>query len=158
MDESEIGMIFALKREKLGISQGALAKTIGVSRPYISQIEQGSKKPGDQTVMKIMAALDLSYRDLVPEATLENASREELAILNGTMPLIQKLADYLTPVQFNEIVMLLEKTQEATAAVQSVLRDEPIPGPEGWFLLSKEDKRLVQRIINRLLKGEAVSE
>lgn len=153
MDAKEVGLIIATRRERLKISQTQLSKAVGVSRPYISQIENGSKKVGETTLLKVMSALGLSYQDFFTEDQLAGATPEERAILEGSMPFIQKLGEYLTRDQFEDVMQALQKTQEANAAVQSYLKSEPMPsGPDGWLALSDEDRRLVQRIVSRLNK------
>lgn len=155
MEANVIGLAIGTKREALGISQQALADRVGLSRPYISQVEAGTKKPADETLLKIMAALGMGYTDFGTSETVALLSREERAMMDAGMPFISKLSEYLTPKQFNEVMQLLNQTNEARAAMQAHLKGEPMPsGPDGWLNLSKEDRRLVQRIVNRLLKGK----
>lgn len=154
MNQKKFGELIANKREMLGFSQGTLAKTIGVSRPYISQIESGAKKAGPETIIKIMSALNIPIEDLYDAGSPEEISEEEMVLLGSTMPFITKIAEYLTPIQFTEVMSLLSRSMEAQSSVQVDLKKEPmLVGPEGWQGLSKEDKRLVQRIVNRLNKS-----
>ena len=155
MEAKAIGLAIGSKREALGISQQALADRVGLSRPYISQVESGTKKPSDDALLRIMAALGMNYTDFGTSETIAFLSDEERAMMDAGMPFISKLIEYLTPEQFNEVMHLLDQTGEAQAAMQSHLKSEPMPsGPDGWLNLSKEDRRLVQRIVNRLLKGK----
>lgn len=45
------------QRQKLNISQGEVAKSIGVSRPYITLIESGKRFPGKKHLPKIATVL-----------------------------------------------------------------------------------------------------
>lgn len=45
------------KREKLGISQKALAKKVGISQSFLCDIEQGRCKPSLVTALKLAKAL-----------------------------------------------------------------------------------------------------
>lgn len=45
-------------RRKRGLSQEELAQIVGVSRPYLSDIENGKGSPGGPLILKIAKALD----------------------------------------------------------------------------------------------------
>ena len=47
------------KRVEKKISQGKLAKMIGVSQPFIAEIESGRKKPSLDVLMRICDALEI---------------------------------------------------------------------------------------------------
>lgn len=160
MDEVAIGQVIRDKRGVLGISQAALAEKIGVSTPYISQIEKGKKKAGSQTLLKIISALNIPIEELAPPGSFEMLRKEDQIFLNITLEITNKLGEYLTHDQFNEIILLFERMQEeALAAFQVALSDIPMPaGPDGWLRLSKSDQNLVQRLINRLLKSETTED
>lgn len=53
-----------LRMEK-SLSQGGLAKTLGVDRAYISNIESGRMNPTLSTLEKIAGALDVSIEILI---------------------------------------------------------------------------------------------
>ena len=48
------------KRQEKGISQNQLAKLVGISQPYMNQIETGVRNPPLPTLMKICEILDIS--------------------------------------------------------------------------------------------------
>ena len=48
------------KRQEKGISQNQLAKLVGISQPYMNQIETGVRNPTLPTLMKICEILDIS--------------------------------------------------------------------------------------------------
>ncbi|MGX7200036.1 helix-turn-helix transcriptional regulator [Enterococcus nangangensis] len=41
-----------------GISQKKLAETVGISRPYLAEIEKGSSAPGTPIALALASALD----------------------------------------------------------------------------------------------------
>ncbi|HJC41882.1 MAG TPA: helix-turn-helix domain-containing protein [Candidatus Intestinimonas pullistercoris] len=47
------------KREEKGISQNQLAKLLGISQPYMNQIETGSRNPTLPLLMKICDILEI---------------------------------------------------------------------------------------------------
>lgn len=47
------------KREEKGISQNQLAKLLGISQPYMNQIETGSRNPTLPLLMKICVILEI---------------------------------------------------------------------------------------------------
>jgi len=52
-------------RTKKKISQGDIAKSLGVHITYISQIERGVRNPTLNTIEKIATALGVSVKDLI---------------------------------------------------------------------------------------------
>ena len=48
------------KREATGISQNRLAKLLGISQPYMNQIETGRRNPTLPLLMKICDILEIS--------------------------------------------------------------------------------------------------
>lgn len=51
-------------RKKKKMTQGELAKKIGVSTTFVSQIENGISNPSDENLLKISEILDVSVNDL----------------------------------------------------------------------------------------------
>lgn len=51
-------------RKKKKMTQGELAKKIGVSTTFVSQIENGISNPSDENLLKISEILDVSINDL----------------------------------------------------------------------------------------------
>jgi len=68
----------ALKRlrEEQGLSQGALAKLAGVTRPAISHIENSKRRPTLMVSLKIAHALGLELSEVIhtAEIALKNQS------------------------------------------------------------------------------------
>jgi len=69
------GRILAARREKLGLSQDAIAVIVGVSRNTVGNWEAGRTGPSLQMLSKLALALDTSANQLVTEAV--NDAKEE---------------------------------------------------------------------------------
>mgnify|MGYP001574007720 CR=1 FL=1 len=52
-------------RLKKNLSQGDVARILGVHRTYISGLERGKRNPSLRTVQKIAKALNISPKELV---------------------------------------------------------------------------------------------
>lgn len=52
-------VIFKRKRENLGISQYRLAKNLGITQTFLSEIERGRKNPSLEQFFRICEALDI---------------------------------------------------------------------------------------------------
>ena len=65
-DEStKLGLSLKKIRTKKGISQGDIAKELGVSRGFISTIENGKTNPTLATISKLAKAVGASVNDLL---------------------------------------------------------------------------------------------
>ena len=53
-------LILKRKREKLGISQYRLAKILGLTQTFLSEIERGRKNPSLEQFFRICDALDIT--------------------------------------------------------------------------------------------------
>lgn len=65
-DEStKLGLNLKRIRTKKDISQGDIAKELGISRGFISTIENGKTNPTLATISKLAKALEVSIEELV---------------------------------------------------------------------------------------------
>lgn len=60
IDMQDYKVLIREARTKKGISQGKLATIIGISQPFVAEIESGRKKPSIEVLMKICSALEIS--------------------------------------------------------------------------------------------------
>lgn len=151
MDKKEIGQLIGTRREAAGMSQGMLAKNVGVSRPYISQIENGTKNASDEVLMRIFAILGIEYTELLDPNEEDPLTKDEHDALVGGMDIIGDLSKLVDGETLTKIMLAFTEHQNAIEAALNTIQDNPeLRAPEGWFDLDKEDRRLVQRIINRL--------
>lgn len=62
------------KRESVKMSQSELSKRIGISQPYLCDIENGNRRGSTKVLQKIAAALGCSVDEL---ATKDNSAPED---------------------------------------------------------------------------------
>lgn len=74
--EMQIGLRVAEIREHSGLTQSALARSVGTSQSAISQIEAGERNPSYEMLRQIAEALGVSVPHLVG-ADVETLTREE---------------------------------------------------------------------------------
>lgn len=55
-------LIFKQKREALGLSQHQLAKQLGITQTFLSEIERGRKSPSLEQFFRICEALKVQIR------------------------------------------------------------------------------------------------
>lgn len=64
-ESTKLGLNLKKIRTKKGISQGDIAKELGVSRGFISTIENGKTNPTLATIVKLAKAVGASVNDLL---------------------------------------------------------------------------------------------
>jgi len=88
--------IIRFHRERLGLNKKQLAEKVGVTQPYIVQIENDGKIPGDGVVLRLADALGLDRRELLFAAYRARAS-------DDTRHYFHSIFDDLTPTEnFNQ--------------------------------------------------------
>jgi hypothetical protein len=81
--------------------------------------------------------------------------------MSALMPFVRvfdKLQRYLTPEQFEDVAAELGSAEQTAAAFRTVAGEPAPPGPDRWLELTKEDRRFVQRMVNRLADGPKTKE
>ena len=66
--QSLLGAIIREQRELAALPMRQLAKSVGISNPYLSQIERGLRAPSEAVVEALAASLDLSVDELYRRA------------------------------------------------------------------------------------------
>lgn len=64
-ESTKLGLNLKKVRTKKGISQGDIAKELGVSRGFVSTIENGKTNPTLATITKLTKAVGVSVNDLL---------------------------------------------------------------------------------------------
>ena len=64
MEEKSFGQVIEDRRRKLNLTQGAVAKKVGVRANYIGYLERGERNPSLAVVEDLSTALDLNAREL----------------------------------------------------------------------------------------------
>lgn len=151
--EQKLGQIIGQLREERGISQQQLADGVGVTRPYITQIENGKKVPSDAVIERIFLRLGVPLQDVA--AQLFDLDSPDHAFIRASLQMQALLMEYLTEAQYLEVSALMASSDMTDAGVRMLVDQTPLPpGPDGWLELSKTDRSLVQRVVNRLrVKG-----
>ncbi len=66
--QSLLGAIIREQRELAALPMRQLAEAVGISNPYLSQIERGLRAPSEAVVEALAASLDMSVEDLYRRA------------------------------------------------------------------------------------------
>ncbi len=97
--------IIRFHRERLGLNKKQLAEKVGVTQPYIVQIENDGKIPGDGVVLRLADSLGLDRRELLFAAYRARASED-------TRHYFTSIFDDLTPTEeFNQPFIEARKDQ-----------------------------------------------
>jgi DNA-binding XRE family transcriptional regulator len=67
----------AFFREKKGLTQERLSKTAGISRPYLSDLENGKCKPGGMVMLNISTALGEPVENIFFANNVNHVEHEE---------------------------------------------------------------------------------
>ncbi|MGV8084134.1 MAG: helix-turn-helix domain-containing protein [Coriobacteriia bacterium] len=152
MDRKKFGAFIARKRNEQGLTQAALADAVGIVRPYLAQIESGTRLPADDKVERLLVMLGSPMTEFINEVVGPKLTDEQRNAALALMAPAEMLAQNMSPEAFLQLASQMQSLEQM-AVNMNKLAPEPQPiGPEGWLELSKEDRRLVQRIVNRLLK------
>lgn len=162
-------------REQRGFSKSRLSREAGISDAYVVQIEKGDRlSPSEEVLRRLAHALRVPAHYLLvpaghyPPAVV--ASAEESADLNMTRVLARRdaselpddLRDRFLSTEYDEYDWRLTATEDDYADEQEDQmrlpaevywgwnRPLPVIPPEHWDSLDPTDKRLVQKLINRL--------
>jgi putative transcriptional regulator len=71
-----VGNRIAALRKSKHLTQAELAKLVGISRPYLSDIETGKyKNPGSLVLLRLAKALDAKVEDIFFEHSVNHAEQ-----------------------------------------------------------------------------------
>lgn len=158
MNAEEFGERVARERLKRGMSQQTLADTLGVSRGYIAQIERGREASKD-IMANLVLALGIPIDELIDFAVVREKNEALAQLMDIVSPSIQFMSENLDPGQMLELAKEQEQNEEFFNKLIDAAGSIPAPtGPNGWETLTKGDRKLVQEIINRLLKSSRYGE
>jgi transcriptional regulator with XRE-family HTH domain len=83
-DESSLGEIIRRQRELSELSMREFARMVGISNPYLSQIERGLREPSERVVEAIARSLQMSADALYEQAGLTpDGEPEESAVVEA---------------------------------------------------------------------------
>ena len=69
-DDSTFGQFIRHQREMQDLTMRQLADLVGISNPYLSQIERGLRRPSAEVLRQLANALQISVESLFVEAGL----------------------------------------------------------------------------------------
>lgn len=75
-DEASLGEIIRRQRELNALSMRQFAQMVGISNPYLSQIERGLREPSEGVVESIARSLEMSADALYEQAGWASAEEE----------------------------------------------------------------------------------
>lgn len=81
IDTAKLGEYIREQRTSAQISLRQLARTAGVSNPYLSQVERGLRKPSAEILARIAAGLRISAETLYVRAGILEERSGDVAVL-----------------------------------------------------------------------------
>jgi transcriptional regulator with XRE-family HTH domain len=96
---STLGAIIRKQRELAELPMRQLASAVGISNPYLSQIERGLRAPSDAVLNAIADSLETTADALFAEAGFVPPSDGDDAEQSGDLPAAIEAATELTPAQ-----------------------------------------------------------
>lgn len=97
-------------RENKGLTQEQLSQASGVSKSFLSEIENNKTNPGGQTLLQIANALGASVDYLLEGKSSESQSKESVVI----PPTLSRLAEKLN-LSYSQTIELLEAHNSVVA-------------------------------------------
>jgi transcriptional regulator with XRE-family HTH domain len=82
-NDSALGEFIRRQRELSEVSMRQFAQLVGISNPYLSQIERGLRAPSEQVVQSIADALQVSADTLYKQAGLSTEEAEPPAVIEA---------------------------------------------------------------------------
>lgn len=151
VDMEAIGLFIAKERGARNLSQAALAKKAGISRPYMTQIETGKRMPSENTMDAVLAALGLTMLDVLRH--FRDDADPEIRQALEIVEFLQLVQSRLTEEELATWGRLFSSEDDVRLWVDKLMPPpEAPPAPEGWSELQPNDRNLLQRLINRLLR------
>ena len=126
LDVTALGAYIREQREAAEVSLRQLAKSAGVSNPYLSQIERGLKKPSAEILGQIASALRISAETLYVRAGLlepraGNAAVTEALAADDTLTVERIAGEAGAKVEFTDVLMVGDKVGAPTVAGAKVV-------------------------------------
>ncbi|MDC4242139.1 MULTISPECIES: helix-turn-helix domain-containing protein [Clostridium] len=107
-----VGSKIAEIRNSKGISLSKLARDAGISKGYLSNIENGIKEnPSVELLEKIASALGVNVSDLFDEEPIKNIE-DELDILEEDMKILFSKAKQLSKENRKKVLKMIEIFEE----------------------------------------------
>jgi transcriptional regulator with XRE-family HTH domain len=125
IDVRQLGDFIREQRETAKISLRELAKSAGVSNPYLSQIERGLRRPSAEILQSIAKGLRISAEALYVQAGILD-QREASAVVDAV------LADaVLTERQRQVLLEIYDSFRKENVTAAAVTKPALVPAPKG---------------------------
>ena len=95
MDYKKLGVRVRHQREINDMTQGDLAKLVGVSTSFIGHIERGEKKASMETVVALCNAMAVSPVVLLQDSLTDEVMQSQISFDEGTQDLMRGLMHVL---------------------------------------------------------------
>src|SRR3954454_8299947 len=82
-DSSSLGEIIRKQRELNEMSMREFARVVGISNPYLSQIERGLRAPSEQVLQSIAKSLETSADAIYEQAGNDRDDGDESAVVDA---------------------------------------------------------------------------
>ena len=82
-DESTFGQFIRNQREMHDLTMRQLADLVGISNPYLSQIERGLREPSEKVIEAIAETLHTSADALYAQAGLDDVDPEDTTVVDA---------------------------------------------------------------------------
>ena len=142
-----LGDMLRIERKKKGLTLVELAKITGISRPYLSQLEGGTKQnPSDRNIRILAEALGIDLQAL--ELAVESESSERLSTLREQIRTTEKELE-----EFQECMATVEGYVNKLKNIElSSLNENSLDSPRQEDLLGKVSELLkkIQLSLDRL--------
>jgi transcriptional regulator with XRE-family HTH domain len=151
--DERVGLFIAKHRNERGLTQTQVANSVGISRPYLTQIENGKRTPSDEVFTALLVATGASFEDFLREMAEGRLPEDQINSMAPLLRFVDALQKYLTPEQVAEVMAAAPTPAQIDASLANLGGLPLEAAPDGWADLNKEDRRLAQRLINRLLNA-----
>jgi transcriptional regulator with XRE-family HTH domain len=96
LDYTDIGRRIRIARSEIGLTQGELAKRMGVSASFVGHLERGTRQASLETLVNLANELDLSV-DYLLAASLKNSTlhRQQIPYTEEQLDLMQEILAHL---------------------------------------------------------------
>jgi transcriptional regulator with XRE-family HTH domain len=95
VDYKKLGFRVRQQRELNNLTQGELARKVGVTGSFIGHIERGEKKASVETVVALCNALAVSPSVLLQDSLTDDVMQSQLALDENNMELMSGLMHVL---------------------------------------------------------------
>lgn len=83
--QKSVGRAIRMQRERMGLTQAALAEAVGLTEQYIGVIERGVRAPSFKTLEALARTLKTPVRDFFPHPLAQDQADDVLSDVIGLL-------------------------------------------------------------------------